>query len=102
MQFIGILLVFGGYTLVYAATAHGGRFATEPWAGLYADAYGNPGQDAVIPGNLSGNPSFAPNAGNAPALPLPVFHTTGRLVSGGEIASRFRTILGGIGHRNDG
>lgn len=43
MQFIGILLLFGGYTLVYAATAHGGVFATEPWAALYADAYINAG-----------------------------------------------------------
>jgi hypothetical protein len=39
MQFVGVLLVFGGYMLVYAAVARGGRFATEPWAGLYADAY---------------------------------------------------------------
>lgn len=39
MEFVGILLTFGGYILVYAAVAHGGEFATEPWAGLYADAY---------------------------------------------------------------
>jgi hypothetical protein len=39
VQFVGVLLVFGGYTLVYAAVARGGRFATEPWAGLFADAY---------------------------------------------------------------
>ena len=39
MQFVGILLVFGGYMLVYAAVARGGKFATEPWAGLYSDAY---------------------------------------------------------------
>jgi len=45
VQFIGILLVFGGYTLVYAAVASGGKFATEPWAGLYADAYGLDNQD---------------------------------------------------------
>jgi hypothetical protein len=39
VNFVGTLLVFGGYVLVYAAVARGGRFATEPWAGLYEDAY---------------------------------------------------------------
>jgi hypothetical protein len=39
VQFIGVLLVFGGYMLVYAAVAHGGVYATEPWLSLYADAY---------------------------------------------------------------
>lgn len=39
MQAVGVILLFGGYLLVYAAVAAGGRFATEPWAGLYADAY---------------------------------------------------------------
>jgi hypothetical protein len=42
VQFVGIILLFGGYMLVYAATARGGKFATEPWAGLYADAYTAP------------------------------------------------------------
>jgi hypothetical protein len=39
VQFVGILLVFGGYVLVYAAVAAGGKFAADPWAGLYGDAY---------------------------------------------------------------
>jgi len=39
MKSLAILLIFGGYTLVYAATAKQGKFATEPWAGLFADAY---------------------------------------------------------------
>lgn len=39
MAFLGTLLLFGGYMLVYAATANHGKFATEPWAGLVADAY---------------------------------------------------------------
>lgn len=39
MQALAIILVFGGYTLVYAATAKQGRFATDPWSGLFADAY---------------------------------------------------------------
>lgn len=31
--------MFGGYMLVYAATAKAGAFATEPWATLFSDAY---------------------------------------------------------------
>lgn len=39
MKFLGILFVFFGYMLVYASVAAGGKFATEPWAGLFSDAY---------------------------------------------------------------
>lgn len=39
MKFLGILLVFAGYVFVYASVAAGGKFATEPWASLFADAY---------------------------------------------------------------
>lgn len=39
MKALSALLIFGGYMLVYAATASQGKFATEPWAGLFADAY---------------------------------------------------------------
>lgn len=39
MKAFAILLTFAGYTLVYAAVANRGRFATDPWAGLFADAY---------------------------------------------------------------
>ena len=46
MKALSSLLIFGGYMLVYAATAGidpntkgGGKFATEPLAGLFADAY---------------------------------------------------------------
>lgn len=39
MKALAIILTFAGYTLVYAATAKQGRFATEPWAGLFGDAY---------------------------------------------------------------
>lgn len=49
MKFVGIALVFGGYILVYAATARGGRFATEPWAGLFADAYTTTGNTNMTP-----------------------------------------------------
>jgi len=39
MKALYALLIFGGYMLIYAATAKQGKFATEPWAGLLADAY---------------------------------------------------------------
>lgn len=39
MKALATLLIFGGYLLVYAAVAKQGKFATEPWAGLFADAY---------------------------------------------------------------
>lgn len=39
MKALSMILIFGGYMLVYAATAKQGKFATEPWAGLFADAY---------------------------------------------------------------
>lgn len=42
MRFLSILLFFGGYTLVYAAVANRGLFATEPWLGLFTDAYATP------------------------------------------------------------
>lgn len=40
MGFLSALFLFLGYVLVYAATANHGAFATEPWAGILADAYG--------------------------------------------------------------
>jgi hypothetical protein len=39
MKSLAMLLIFAGYTFVYAATAKQGKFATEPWAGIFADAY---------------------------------------------------------------
>ena len=39
MRFLGVYLLLGGYVLVYAAVAGGGKFATDPWAGLFTDAY---------------------------------------------------------------
>lgn len=50
MKLLGILFVFAGYVLVYAATAAGGKFATDPWASLFADAYTDAGgQGAPLP-----------------------------------------------------
>lgn len=39
MKFLSVLLLLGGYLLVYAAVARGGRFAAQPWEGLFHDAY---------------------------------------------------------------
>jgi hypothetical protein len=39
VKLLGILFLFFGYVFVYASVAAGGRFATEPWAALFADAY---------------------------------------------------------------
>lgn len=41
MKFLSILLLLGGYMLVYGSVAKSGRFATEPWEGLFHDAYDN-------------------------------------------------------------
>lgn len=39
MKFLSTLLLLGGYLLIYAAVAKGGRFAAQPWEGLFHDAY---------------------------------------------------------------
>ena len=39
MRFLGTLLLLTGYTLVYASVAVHGKFAYDPWYGLFADAY---------------------------------------------------------------
>lgn len=39
MRFLGTLLLFSGYVLIYSAVAAGGKYATEPWLGLLVDAY---------------------------------------------------------------
>jgi hypothetical protein len=53
MRFLGTLLIFAGYTLVYGAVAKGGRFATDPWAGLYADAYTTPSVGQAVASTAS-------------------------------------------------
>ena len=57
MRFLSTLLVMGGYVLVYAAIANHGKFATDPWLGVLADAY----QD---------QPTTAPSA-PSPTTPAP-------------------------------
>jgi hypothetical protein len=42
MKSLAMILTFAGYTLIYAAVANQGIFATEPWNGLFADAYTGP------------------------------------------------------------
>lgn len=39
MGFLSVALTFTGYVLVYAAVAKQGRFATQPLAGVFQDAY---------------------------------------------------------------
>lgn len=51
MKFLGTLFVFAGYVFLYASVAAGGKFATEPWASLFADAYTGA---QIPPGNTSG------------------------------------------------
>lgn len=70
MKFLATILVFGGYALVYASVAAGGKFATEPWLGLVQDAYvGN-----LYPGQTPGY--FNTPQGTAPYKPPPGIPTT--------------------------
>lgn len=63
-------MLLGGYLLVYAAMANGGRFATAPWRGLFEDAYQSAKDPSTAPsaapqpwggGAVSGDISGAPN-----------------------------------------
>lgn len=54
MGFLGQLFLFGGYTLIYAAVAGGGKFATDPWNGILADAYTG---EVVGGGSVTVNPT---------------------------------------------
>jgi len=40
MKFLSTILVLGGYILIYAAVANKGKFAKQPWIGVFRDAYG--------------------------------------------------------------
>lgn len=66
-----MILVFIGYTLIYAAVANRGRFATDPWGALLADAYdttpGTPSAVSPLPPTTS--PTVDPTA---PAATRPV------------------------------
>lgn len=72
MKFLSILLLLGGYILVYASIARGGRFATEPWQGLFEDAYDTVPQSQDIPAE-PGKPTAGrikvPSGGSIPFYP---------------------------------
>jgi hypothetical protein len=55
MLSVGNLLILGGYVLVYAAVANGGVMATNPWQGLFQDAYGVGGSGTYDPGAVTRN-----------------------------------------------
>lgn len=66
MKFITTLLLFAGYTLVYAAVAKGGAFATEPWKGLFADAYSTGGSSSSGGGSGGGKSGGGDGSGPIP------------------------------------
>lgn len=49
MKFLANILIFAGYTLIYAAVARQGELATDPWGALLFDVYETP--EAQIPGS---------------------------------------------------
>lgn len=75
MRFLGTLLLLGGYTLVYAAVADAGKFATDPWAGLFADAYSRhhkgQQQQGTGPTGHGGNTSGQTGGSSRPRTPAP-------------------------------
>ena len=74
MKFLSTLLLLGGYMLIYAAVARNGRFAAEPWEGLFHDAYtvDQQPQDKNIPA-VPGKPTAGrirvPSGGSIPFYP---------------------------------
>lgn len=72
MKFIGILFVFFGYVLVYASAAAGGKFATEPWAGLFADAYTDANTTSPIAAGIASvTPTGPTTTPSRPRISLP-------------------------------
>lgn len=58
MLTVGNLLIFAGYTLIYAACANRGIMATDPWLGLFTDAYSyQPGDATSVPSSPGPSPS---------------------------------------------
>lgn len=78
MKLLSLFLMFSGYTLIYAGIANQGTFATNPWMGLFADAYpvdsstssggGIGGWGPVIPGSGSA-PNSSPGVPRARVAP---------------------------------
>lgn len=63
MKFLSTLLLFSGYLLIYAAVAKGGRFATEPWEGVFHDAYTGEGASPSPGGGQGGGSSSGGHPG---------------------------------------
>lgn len=87
MKQLGTLLVLGGYILVYAAVANGGRLAGSPWMGVFHDAYG---VDSNSTG--TGATTTTPSAGaTAPPVrnrtPATVPDNTGTVGAGGLLGA---------------
>jgi hypothetical protein len=59
MKFFGTLMLFGGYVLVYSAVANSGKFASEPWLGLFTDAYSVPSTSSTSTNGGGGTTSTA-------------------------------------------
>lgn len=76
MRFFGTVALLLGYTLVYAAVANHGAFATNPWAALVADAYTGKhpkvaegsGAQPSSPGVGPGGQGFPGGQGELPGL----------------------------------
>lgn len=64
MKFLGTLFLFVGYSLVYAAVARGGVFATDPWNGLFFDAYTDPN----LPGGNTRSSSSGSSGGSSTGI----------------------------------
>jgi hypothetical protein len=88
VKFLAVLLTFGGYVLVYAAVAgpkgSPGRFALNPWMGVFYDAYTY--GDSSHGGGKIGPTTPSPNA-IQPVIPIPGTTAPGRI-------PRFRTPSG--------
>lgn len=68
MRFLSTLFLFVGYCFIYAAVAAGGKFATEPWAVLFADAYEAPDPTSQQFAQAAG-PGYTPLSPVSPIRP---------------------------------
>ena len=66
-RLLGPILLFFGYVLVYAGIAHGGVFATDPWNGIFADAYTDINLTGPGPGATSTSTTPASSGSNSGA-----------------------------------
>lgn len=90
MRFLGTLLLLGGYALVYAAVAAGGKFATEPWLGFVEDAYSVNAAPTTAQGGAASSPA-------PPSQSSTRNFTRNRTPGLGPVSA---PPLGGVGRRN--